>query len=192
MTDWPFGNLEPGAYGVVLADPPWQFRTWGPKGNGRSCPYPTMDAKAIRELPVRALAAKNCFLVMWTTAPFLALSLDVMIAWGFRYSTAGAWCKTAADGSYAIGTGYHWRSSAEFWIAGSVGHPPRTRGHAIPNAILSPRREHSRKPTRLHDDLDAMFPGIEKCELFARSQRQGWSCWGNEVSKFDASEVAAQ
>ncbi len=27
MTDWPFGDMQRGAYGVIVADPPWYFRT---------------------------------------------------------------------------------------------------------------------------------------------------------------------
>ena len=181
----PFHNLRLAAYGVILADPPWKFRTWGPKGNGRACPYQTMDLDAIKALPVRSLAAKDCLLVIWTTAPFLAVSIDVMKAWGAQFSTAGAWAKTLSDGSPAIGTGYRWRSSAEFWIAGTYGHPPRAKGLAIPNCITAMRREHSRKPGRLHEDLETMFPDVPRCELFARQRREGWDCWGNEVDYFD-------
>lgn len=26
MTDWPFGNIRPLSYGLVMADPPWRFQ----------------------------------------------------------------------------------------------------------------------------------------------------------------------
>lgn len=185
---WPFGDLLPGAYGVILSDPPWKFKTWSGKGDGKACPYDTMSTADIAAMPVGRLAARNCMLVMWTTAPFLPESLDVMKDWGFRYSTCGSWTKLTSEDEPAVGTGFYWRSSAELWLVGTRGSPGRWRGIAIPNAILDQRREHSRKPSRLHDDLDRAYRDRRKCELFARSQRPGWDCWGNETTKF---EVAA-
>ncbi|CAO3445804.1 hypothetical protein [Azospirillum argentinense] len=190
MMDWPFGDLIPGAYGVIVADPPWKFRTWSDKGDGRACPYPTMTIEEIAALPVADLAARDCLLAMWTTAPFLTLSLDVMRAWGFRYSTMGSWAKLDGDGDPSIGTGFYWRSSAEPWLVGIRGQPGRVRGLAIPNSILAPRREHSRKPDRLHTDLEAMYPQRRKCELFGRAQRAGWDVWGNESTKFSSTPSA--
>jgi len=181
---WPFGDLRPGGYGVILSDPPWKFRTWSAKGDGKPCPYDTLSIDQIAALPVGTLAARNCMLVMWTTAPFLPDSLDVLRAWGFRYSTCGSWSKLTAAGEPAVGTGYYWRSSSELWLVGAKGSPGRWRGLAIPNAILDERREHSRKPSRLHDDLDRAYPGVAKVELFARSPRPGWSVWGNETDRF--------
>jgi N6-adenosine-specific RNA methylase IME4 len=42
---------------------------------------------------------------------------------------------------------------------------------------------HSTKPEHLQDSLDIMFPGrtMNKIELFARRERNGWVCLGNEV-----------
>ena len=28
MSNWPFGDLERGKYGAILADPPWAFEAW--------------------------------------------------------------------------------------------------------------------------------------------------------------------
>ncbi|MBP2229643.1 N6-adenosine-specific RNA methylase IME4 [Azospirillum agricola] len=184
-SSWPFGNLTPGAYGVILADPPWKFKTWGAL-NGKACPYDTMTLDDIRALPVGQLAARDCMLVMWTTAPFLPLSLEVLRAWGFSYSTMGSWAKLTAEGAPAIGTGYYWRSSSEPWLIGTRGSPGRWRGLALPNSIIAPRREHSRKPPRLHADLESAYPERRKCELFARAPRNGWDVWGNETEKFEA------
>lgn len=43
--------------------------------------------------------------------------------------------------------------------------------------------KHSAKPESLQDALDIMFPEIDnkKIELFARRQRNGWLCIGNEA-----------
>lgn len=40
---------------------------------------------------------------------------------------------------------------------------------------------HSKKPELLQDSLDLMFDGTNKLELFARRQRKGYVCIGNET-----------
>jgi N6-adenosine-specific RNA methylase IME4 len=48
---------------------------------------------------------------------------------------------------------------------------------------LAPNLKHSAKPEHLQDSLDIMFPSksINKIEIFARRQRPGWLCLGNEI-----------
>ena len=46
-------------YSVIYADPPWQYRTYSKKGQGRSAEshYPTMSIEDIKALPIGELAA---------------------------------------------------------------------------------------------------------------------------------------
>ena len=41
-------------YSIIYADPPWQYRTYSKKGQGRSAEshYPTMSIDDIKALPV--------------------------------------------------------------------------------------------------------------------------------------------
>ena len=32
--------------------------------------------------------------------------------------------------------------------------------------------------------LDAMFPGVKKLELFARTEYKDWDCWGDQTDYF--------
>jgi len=188
MTDWPFSPLRQMAYGVILADPPWTYQTRSEKGQGKSPSqhYKTMTLEDICALPVHLLAADDCMLVMWSTAPHLQQSLVVMEMWGFDYVTAGAWAKQSSTGNkWAFGTGYVYRSAAEFYIVGKIGNP-RIAVKNIRNLIVAPVREHSRKPDDMHQQLERMFPKARRCELFARQARPGWSVWGNETERFDA------
>lgn len=45
---------------------------------------------------------------------------------------------------------------------------------------LAPNIKHSAKPSNLQDSLDLMF-NVQKLEVFARKQRKGWVCIGNEA-----------
>lgn len=45
---------------------------------------------------------------------------------------------------------------------------------------FSPATKHSVKPENLHNMLEKMFPNSTKLELFARRQKPGWLCIGNQ------------
>ena len=58
-------------YQIIYADPPWQYKVYSKKGQGRSAEshYPTMALEDIKRLPVRQLASSDCALFLWTTVP---------------------------------------------------------------------------------------------------------------------------
>ncbi len=184
---WPFGDLAPLRYHVILADPPWRFALRSAKGEAKSpqAHYACMPLDDIQALPVSQLAAPDAACIMWATAPMLPQAVATMAAWGFTFKSAGAWAKRSSTGaSWAFGTGYCYRSAAEFWLLGTVGRPAQ-RSRSIRNLIVAPIAEHSRKPPQMHADIEAMFDG-PYLELFARSSRSGWDVWGNETTKFEA------
>jgi len=50
------------------------------------------------------------------------------------------------------------------------------------NLLATGKRENSRKPDELYSVIEACSPG-PRVELFARSRRAGWTCWGDEVGR---------
>jgi N6-adenosine-specific RNA methylase IME4 len=185
MTDWLFGNLTPLRYRVILSDPPWYFKNFSKKGEEKNpvAHYDCMDLAAIKRLPVSQLAAPDCALIIWATAPMLPDALSTMTCWGFRFKSAGAWAKQSSTGEkWAFGTGYCYRSAAEFWLLGTIGSP-RQKVRNVRNLIVAPIREHSRKPDQMHTDIEALWDG-PYCELFGRQQRPNWDTWGNQTEKF--------
>jgi hypothetical protein len=50
--------------------------------------------------------------------------------------------------------------------------------------IVSPRREHSRKPDEVYERIERLVDG-PYLELFARQRRPGWDAWGREVGLLD-------
>ena len=80
-------------YSIIYADPPWAYRTYSKKGQGRSAEshYPTMCIEDIKALPVGELAAKDCALFLWITFPCLCEALEVLAAWGFSSKTVAFW-----------------------------------------------------------------------------------------------------
>jgi len=187
-----FEALPKRSFRAILADPPWRFVTFTdavpPQSRKPERHYATMSFGDLVRLPVHRLAhPEGASLVMWTTFPMLPQALSLMQAWGFAYSSGGAWGKQSRTGNkIAFGTGYLFRSAAELYLVGTVGRPRigrRPGATSVRNLILAPTREHSRKPDELYRDIETLFDG-PYLELFARSRHRGWTSWGNEVGKF--------
>ena len=183
---WPFGDLQPNAYRCILADPPWYFRNYSAKGERKNpvAHYACMDLPAIQRLPVGALAHHDgAALVIWATAPMLPQAIATLVAWGFEFKSAGAWAKQSSTGrTWAFGTGYTFRSAAEFFLLGTRGKPKHLV-HNIRNLIVAPVREHSRKPDSMRAACETLWAPT-RIELFARERNPGWDAWGLEADHF--------
>ena len=153
---------------------------WG-RANGRPI-YDTMDTDTIAALPVREIAARDCVLFLWATYPKLQEAFQVIEGWGFTYKTvAHTWAKLNPRGQgWHFGLGYWTRGNPEICLLATRGHPKR-RDKCVANLIVSPRRDHSRKPDEVYDRIERLVAG-PYCELFARQRRPGWSAWGDQLS----------
>lgn len=178
VTPAPFTKLMACQAGVVLADPPWSFITYSPKGWRKSAHahYPCMDLDEILALPVTGLAAPDSVLVLWSTQVHVLHAFAVLDGWGFVFKTLAAWAKQSKSGQrWQFGTGYLLRSAAEFFLIGTRGRP-RQLSRSSRNLIVAPVREHSRKPDEIYELIEATWPG-PYVELFARYPRTAWSQW---------------
>lgn len=187
---WPFGQLQPSSYDFIMADPPWRFLTYSERGvthKGAGGQYRLMTLDDIKMLPVFKLAAPDCLLWMWATAPMLPHAIDTLRAWQFHYCTAGSWAKRTKNGKLRWGTGYRFRSTSEFILIGTRGKPKSARN--VPSHVDGLAREHSRKPDEAYALAERMMPNARRADLFSRQVRPGWEGFGNEIEKFE--EIAA-
>lgn len=179
-------------YGVIYADPPWSFSVYSREtGLGRSAEswYNCLDLKDIKALPVSDIAARDCVLLMWVTDPFLRHGFDVIESWGFVYKTVGFyWVKSNVPAvghthyveHWPIGTGYWTRANPEQCLLATCGHPKRLNAD-VRKLIISPRREHSRKPDETYGRIERLCSG-PYVELFSRNQHPNWDImYSNEA-----------
>ena len=85
-----------GGFGVVLADPAYDFETWSRRGQGKSPSqhYGTMTVERICRLPVPDIAAKDSVLFLWIPFPHIFRAPEIIDYWGYRYSgLAWVWLK---------------------------------------------------------------------------------------------------
>lgn len=195
-----FDGVPANHFRVILADPPWGFKTYGggeakpgKAGRGdRAAPYPTMSLSAITSLPVGDLAAPECVLFLWTTDPFLKAAFEVLDAWGFTYKTrAFEWVKLNKgsetrlwldDSDLFMGGGFWTRSNPEPCLLATRGKPKRLNAD-VRQVIVSPIREHSRKPDCQYERIERLTAG-PYLELFSRTNRPGWTTWGADAGQF--------
>jgi hypothetical protein len=91
-------------FGVIYPDPAWPWETWSPGGKIKTAPdnhYGTSTLDEIAKLPVARLAADNCALFLWCTAPHITKGnhIPIIEAWGFKPSTFGfVWIKENPSG----------------------------------------------------------------------------------------------
>lgn len=195
-------TIPAGQYGLIYADPPWQYVMRSDKGYEKSpqAHYDCMSLDLIEKLRDDLLfrTAPHCVLFMWAVWPMLPQALKLMAHWGFEYKTGGAWGKVTKNGKQAFGTGYIFRSASEPFILGTIG-APKIKNRSTRNQVYTGDvpadlnelgisidamvREHSRKPDQAATMLEELFDG-PYLELFARTQRPGWTVWGNQTEKF--------
>lgn len=148
--------------------------------------YPTMTLESIKAFPVVGMVADDAFLFLWVPSTFLPVAFDVMAAWGFKYSsTAFCWVKrTRTDETFHFGNRYTTRKNIELCLLGRRGKPRRC-ARDVRELIISPLREHSRKPDEVYERIERYCAG-PYLELFARQQHPGWTALGNETNRFAA------
>jgi N6-adenosine-specific RNA methylase IME4 len=170
-------------FSIIYADPPWTYNDKAKAGQrGVEFKYSVMGLSEIKALPVLDLAADNCALFLWVTAPLLPDCISVIEAWGFVYKTiAFNWVKTyPQSGSYFMGMGNYTRANAELCLLGVRGRPI-VRNHGVRSLIVSPVAEHSRKPDEVRERIVKLLGDLPRIELFARQRSPGWHAWGNQV-----------
>lgn len=189
-----FDGLPRNHFGAIYADPPWGFQTWsGPEkkvaSRGTVAPYQTMEIEDMAMLPVADLAAPDCCLFMWIVWPTMPEALGLIESWGFKYKTcAFTWLKAdqyrlfALEEDVRMGLGYWTRSNSEVCLLATRGKPKR-RDNTVRQGIIEPIRQHSRKPDCVPSRIERLVAG-PYLELFARTQRPGWTVWGNQTDKF--------
>lgn len=211
ITGGPFDGFKRAHYGMVVADPPWPFRArtalqmtnWTSRRDAEKH-YPVMGVDDIAALPVRDVVAPDAHLLLWITGPLLieGKHIPIMKAWGFKPSSvAFTWVKlkrsidvrqlrltTTLESDLHVGLGLTTRKNAEFCLLGRRGNAKRL-SKSVREIILSPVREHSRKPEEFYRRAQQYAAG-PYLEMFSRQSRPGWDAWGLEVGKFDQKEAA--
>ncbi|MDF1566224.1 MAG: MT-A70 family methyltransferase [Deltaproteobacteria bacterium] len=187
-------------YQCILADPPWGSESGGGR-RGAQNHYPLLSVEDIAEVMLASpewRPAESCHLWLWAPSQIhLAFRLLDLLGQGqqgdlfggpavpakrFRQITFVPWIKLDPTNHTRTrpGLGQYIRHDSELLLLCSTG-PAMVPEFAYPQqAILTPKREHSRKPDEQYERIEWISPG-PRVEFFARRPRAGWCSWGNEL-----------
>jgi len=168
---------------VVAADCPWRFadKLQGTKGAAAQYPTMTVDELCSFGVPIHLPPiADDAYLFFWRVAAMQAEALAVINAWGFTVKSEIVWVKKTIRGNRHFGLGRHVRAEHEVCLIATRGKvAPKSR--SIRSVFEAPAGRHSEKPAKFYELVQSIARG-PYLELFARRQRPGWTCTGNESS----------
>lgn len=170
-------------FGCIVADPPWRFGNKASRAAAENH-YPTMATHEIATMlvhgyPIHQIAAPSAHLYLWVTAGHMEDAFKVLWAWDFQFVMTLPWVKMK-DGAPQMGMGNYFRHAHEECLF-ATRNKQTALAHDELSVILAPRGDHSEKPEALQDKAERVSPG-PYIELFARRQRPGWYCWGNQAA----------
>lgn len=173
-------------YSVIYTDPPWKQT----KGNKRKCrpnqgkalDYETLSMEEIKEIHQQAITLcqgkHNIF--MWTIDKYLHETEQMMKELGYELHARMIW-----DKENGVAPAFTVRFSHEyllwFYRKGQILMPCEVMRGKYTTVLREQSTKHSKKPDCAYEMIENMFPDCRKLELFARNERDGWDCWGNEV-----------
>ena len=172
---------------IFYADPPWSQKKGGLRksrpNQGRELDYSTItmdEIKGIHQEHFTAAADKhNVF--MWTIDKYLHETETMMADLGYSPHARFIW-----DKENGIAPAFTVRFSHEyllwFYPKGKMLKPSQATRGKYTTVMREMATKHSKKPECAYQMLEDMFPNTTKLELFARTPRDGWSAWGNEVT----------
>jgi N6-adenosine-specific RNA methylase IME4 len=123
--------------------------------------------------------ANDAILFLWRVGSMQTEALAVARAWGFAPPTSEiVWCKPQ------MGMGRTVRNCHEIALICKRGKPKRLDA-GVRSHFTAPRGRHSEKPDEFFRIVERLYAG-PRLELFARRQRDGWTCLGDEIDGRDA------
>lgn len=170
-----------GPFRTIVADPPWWPRLHrntvgrreGPYRAGPQRYYKLMEVDEIAAL--RPASAPKAHLWLWVLNQHVDWGYEVARAWGFEPQQMITWAKPG------YGTGQFQCNSESVLLCRKGGPAGNSFGRSAGTWFNWPRGRHSQKPDAFFDLVERVSPG-PYLEMFARSPREGWESWGNEVA----------
>ncbi|KAG3239512.1 hypothetical protein PI124_g15563 [Phytophthora idaei] len=188
-------QLALGRHKLILMDPPWQN-----KSVSRGKRYDMLDHSELLKIHVPHIADPDeCILAVWVTnrPRYMAyLREQALPSWGFTYHTCWYWLKLNKNGELVTPLDSTHRLPVETLVvayrAKDQAHEQTLRqrlGEQMRIVLSIPLRHSWKPPLECFFDKDIMSTTHRKVELFARELRPHWTSVGNEVLKFQATDL---
>lgn len=174
-------------YDLICADPPWKQSKGGkksvrPNSSGTQLEYPTCSLDEIKGHLKTAseLCGENSVLFLWAIDKYLFDAQRIAEELGYKLHARMVWDKvTGIPAAFTVRFGHEYLL---YMYRGRL--PPVATGERgkIHTVFREKARRHSQKPEISFEIMQRLYPEARKLELYARQERPGWDCWGNELN----------
>jgi N6-adenosine-specific RNA methylase IME4 len=171
---------------LIYADLPYHFNSKHFQDGGRKfkeISYVTMKQKDMEAIKIKKIIADDSVCFIWTPESRVKDAMNVMEAWGFRFiKIAFYWEKTTVLGNTYYNFSPTTLCSMECIIYGTRGKVSKYKQcNNVKDKLDDVRTIHSRKPKEARDRIDKLFGKLNKVELFATEDIDGWKSWGYDI-----------
>lgn len=174
-------------YDLIVADPPWKQSKGGkknvrPDSSGTELDYPVCSLETIKQHLEQATSlcqGENSVLFLWTIDKYLFEAQQIAESLGYKLHARMIWNKvTGIPAAFTIRYGHEYLLYMYRGKLIPVDSSERGRIHSV---FTEKVQRHSQKPEISYEIINRLYPNLRKLELYARQERDGYDCWGNEV-----------
>lgn len=174
-----------GKYELLYVDPPWKQSKGGaksvrPNSSGKPLDYPVISLDEIKEhLKTVMGGTEQQILFLWTIDKYLFQAQEIAESLGFKLHARMIWDKV--NGIPAAFTVRYGHEYLLYMYKGKfipVATEARGKIHTVFREKVT---KHSKKPEIAYQIIEQLYPDLTKLEMYARNEREGWDCWGNEM-----------
>lgn len=172
-------------YSVIYSDPPWKQSKGGLRkvrpNQTKKLDYETISLEDIKNYQKQAIdiATENHVCFLWTIDKYLHEAEKIMCDIGYKLHARIIWDKTNG-----VAPAFTIRYSHEYllWLyKGKLLPISQEMRGKFTTVMREQATKHSKKPMYAYQMIEALYPNVDKLEMYARNYRNGWDCWGNEV-----------
>ena len=173
-------------YSVIMADPPWKQSKGGkksvrPNSSGKELDYQTISLDEIKlHLQVATEhTTGNNVLFLWTIDKYLFEAQKIAEELGYKLHARMIWNKVnGIPAAFTIRFGHEYLL---YMYKGKLLPVAKEQRGKIHSVFTEQVKRHSQKPQIAYEIIEHLYPNCQRIEMYARNQRDGWDCWGNEV-----------
>lgn len=176
-------------YDLIVADPPWKQAKGGKKSvrpisSGIELDYPVCSLEEIKEHLSQATSltsGESSILFLWTIDKYLFEAQKIAEELGYKLHARMIWDKvTGIPAAFTVRYGHEYLLYMYKGKLTPVAIEERGKIHTV---FREQVKRHSQKPEISFEIINRLYPSSRKLELYARIERDGYDCWGNEVNK---------
>lgn len=127
-----------------------------------------------------SITSENSILFLWTIDKYLFQAQEIAESLGYKLHARMIWNKVnGIPAAFTIRYGHEYLLYMYKGKLTPVAIEERGKIHSV---FTEKVRKHSQKPEISYEIIERLYPEAKKLEMYARAERSGWDCWGNEVS----------